>query len=92
MTASVDIEPNGEHEYVVRLEGDGEVVETWVFVSPEALATLGASPDQEEAVVAVTIDFLLRHQSVPDFPRIVELEDVMASYGDFVETVGSSLP
>jgi hypothetical protein len=90
MSASIEIERDGDHEYVVRLEEDGEAVESWVQVSPQALSALGASAAQEEAVVAGTVTFLLRHQGVPDFPRIIELEDVIASYGDFVASVGRS--
>lgn len=79
------IEPQGNHEYTVRLEGDGEVVESWFRVDPDVLADLGLPADDEEGAVRRTVDFLLRHQSVPDFPRMVELEDVVASYDDFRE-------
>ena len=89
MPVSIDIQQDGEHEYVVRLESDGEVVDSWVHVAPEALADLGVPADREEAVVSRTVEFLLHHQEVPDFPRIVELEDVMASYADFARSIGA---
>ncbi|MEU2349204.1 hypothetical protein [Modestobacter sp. NPDC049651] len=85
MSNSMTIEPQGNHEYTVRLEGDGEVVESWFRVDPDVLADLGLPADDEEGAVRRTVDFLLRHQSVPDFPRMVELEDVVASYDDFRE-------
>lgn len=87
MLESVEIEAQGDHEYVVRLEGDGERAESWFRVTPEGLADVGGTPDDEEAVVRRTVEFLARHQGVPDFPDVVELEDVIASYDDFVATM-----
>jgi len=89
VSVSIDIQPDGEHEYVVRLESGDEVADSWVHVAPEALAGLGVPVDREEAVVHRTVEFLLRHQEVPDFPRIVELEDVVASYADFARAIGA---
>ena len=89
MSNPVTIEPQGNHEYSVRLEGGGEVVESWFRMDPDVLADLGLPADDEEGAVRRTVDYLLRHQSVPDFPRMVELEDVVASYPDFAEAVTS---
>jgi hypothetical protein len=86
---SIDIQRDGEHDYVVRLESEGEVVDSWVHVAPEALADLGVPAEREEAVVTRTIEFLLHHQGVPDFPRIVELEDVVAGYDNFATAIGA---
>jgi hypothetical protein len=86
---SVTIEPQGNHEYSVRLEGSGEVVESWFRVDPDVLAQLGLPLDDEEGAVRRTVEFLLRHQSVPDFPRMVEIEDVVASYDDFTDALGA---
>ena len=41
--------------------------------------------EDEESVVRRTAEFLTARQSVADFPDIVELEDVIATYGDFIE-------
>jgi hypothetical protein len=84
MLESVEIEAQGDHEYVVRLQGDGESVESWFRITPECLPDVGAAPGDEESVVRRTVEFLARHQAVPDFPKVVELEDVIASYDDFV--------
>ncbi|WP_255624079.1 hypothetical protein [Pseudonocardia sp. ICBG1034] len=40
-------------------------------------------------MVRRTVEFLLCYQGVPDFPAMVELEDVLAAYGEFAATVGS---
>jgi len=43
----------------------------------------------ESTLVRRTVEFLLRHQSVPDFPAVVELEDVIATYDDYLRTVST---
>lgn len=78
-----EIEPQGDHEYVVRIRGAAESAESWFRVTPEVLEQLGVGEQDEQAVVRRTVEFLLRHQDVADFPGVVELEDVLASYEDF---------
>lgn len=90
MLDSVEVEAQGDHEYVVRLEGDGERAESWFRIAPECLPQLGAAAEDEESVVRRTVEFLARHQAVPDFPSMVELEDVIASYDDFVPAMTRS--
>lgn len=90
MLESVEIEAQGDHEYVVRLEGDGERAETWFRITPECLPQVGAGPDDEQSVVRRTVEFLAGHQAVPDFPSVVELEDVIASYDDFLPAMTRS--
>lgn len=78
-----DVEAQGDHEYVVRLRGAAEDAESWFRVTPGVLDELGVPEEDEEAVVRRTVEFLSRHQEVADFPRMVELEDVLASYEDY---------
>jgi hypothetical protein len=52
-------------------------------LTPEVLDPLGSGVDEEDAVRR-TVRFLLRHQDVEDFPSVVELEDVTASYPDYL--------
>jgi len=40
--------------------------------------------ETEEQAVRRTADFLVARQGVADFPDIVELEDVIATYDDFI--------
>lgn len=82
-----EIEAQGDHEYVIRLHGAAEDAESWFRVSPGVLAELGARDEDEEDVVRRTVEFLARHQEVADFPRLVELEDVLASYEDYPQAV-----
>lgn len=83
MTDPVTIESQGDHEYVVRLSGGGDVVEFWFRLAPEVLARMDLGDVDEVTVVRRTVDFLLRHQGVPDFPTVVELEDVLATYDGY---------
>ena len=78
----IEIRAEGDHEYVVVQRTEVDDVETWFRLTPEVLDRLGT--DDEEDVVRRTVLFLRRHQDVADFPDIVELEDVIASYEDYL--------
>jgi hypothetical protein len=78
-----EVEDLGDHQYVVRVHGTDEDAEAWVRVTPEVLDGLGIEEVDESAVVHRTVSFLLEHQDAADFPAIVEIEDVLASYPDY---------
>jgi len=78
----IEIDAQGEHEYLVVQPSELEDVRTLFTVSPEAMDRLGS--DDEEDLVLRTVQFLRRHQDVADFPPVVDLEDVIASYDDYV--------
>ena len=82
-----DIEHQGDLQYVVRLDDGEESVEAWFRLTPEVLAQLGVPDGGEADLVAATVDFLRTHQDVADFPSMVEIEDVLASYPDYEETI-----
>jgi hypothetical protein len=86
---AIEIEPQGDHQYVVRLGAGPDVVESWVRVTPEILDHLGATEEGEERLVDRTVAFLLRYQDAADFPAVVELEDVLAAYGGYAEAMAS---
>jgi predicted glycosyltransferase len=81
-TQGFEVEAVGDHEYLIRVHGTEEDAEAWLRVEPDVLDGLGLDLD-ESTVVHRTIAFLLRHQDATDFPSIVELEDVLASYPDY---------
>jgi hypothetical protein len=85
MGTTIDIETQGGHQYVVRLRDDDETCETWFNVTPEVLDQVRDGDEEEERVVRRTTEFLVARQGVADFPEIVELEDVISTYGDFIE-------
>ena len=85
MPDDIDIDAQGEHEYLVTQASELEDVRTWFRLSPQVLDQIGS--DDEEDVVRRTVAFLRRHQDVADFPDVVELEDVIASYEDYLPTM-----
>ena len=85
MTTAIDIETQGD-QYVVRLRDD-EVCETWFNITPALLDQIRVGDEDEERVVRRTAEFLVARQGVADFPEIVELEDVVATYDDFIEVM-----
>jgi hypothetical protein len=82
MATLIDIDTQGEYLYVVRLRDDEEVTESWFTVAPGGLDDVRSEGEAEEDVVRRTAEFLLRRQGVADFPSIVDLDDVIATYGD----------
>jgi hypothetical protein len=84
MVTAIEIETVDEHQYVVRLRDGVDECETWFNITPELLDQVRAAGEDEEGVVHRTAEFLAKHQSVADFPKIVELEDVIATYDDFI--------
>jgi hypothetical protein len=90
MADSIAIESQGDHEYLVRLRGaDGETVESWFRVDPDVLGQMQLSDPDEASVVRRTVEFLLQHQDVPDFPTVVELEDVVSAYADYLKVMST---
>jgi hypothetical protein len=89
MADEFEIESEGDHEYLVRVHGRAEDAETWVRVTPGLLEQLGLAETDEPAVVRRTIEYLCRYQDAADFPAVVELEDVLASYPQFRTAVVS---
>ena len=86
MTDPFEIEAQGESEFLVRLRGDGGEAESWFRLSPGLREELELDVDDEE-LVRRTVQFLLGHQDVADFPDIVEIEDVAAAYPDYLDAV-----
>jgi hypothetical protein len=72
MAASIHIDRQGEHQYVVHLRDDEEVGESWFNMTPSVLEQLHVSEADEEHGVRRTAEFLVERQGVADFPDIVE--------------------
>ena len=82
MPDDIDIDAQGDHEYLVTQASELEDVKTWFRLTPEVLDRIGS--DDEEDIVRRTVQFLRRHQDVADFPDVVDLEDVIESYEDYL--------
>jgi hypothetical protein len=85
MATWIDIDTQGEHQYVVQLRDDDEVIESWFNITPSILERLRKGGEDEEHFVRRTAEFLVQRQGVADFPDIVDLEDVIATYDDYIE-------
>jgi hypothetical protein len=85
MATSIEIETQGEHQYVVQLRDDDEMTESWFTITPSILERLRTGDEDEAHFVRRTAEFLVQRQGVADFPDIVDLEDVMATYDDYVD-------
>lgn len=68
MADGFEIEPQGDHEYLVRLHSEPGDAESWFRITPSVLEQLGAAEQDEESVVRRTVEFLIRHHDVEDFP------------------------
>ena len=82
MPDDIEIDAQGDHQYLVVQASELEDVQSLFRVSPEVMDKLGL--DDEEEVVRRTVAFLRKHQDVADFPDAIDLEDVMASYEDYL--------
>ncbi|MFD2417063.1 hypothetical protein [Amycolatopsis pigmentata] len=85
------IEVVTDHEYVLHAVAGAETVETWFHLEPEVLRELGVGEADEAKVVARTVDFMAERQSVADFPALVHLEDLIATYADYPEQIRDRL-
>ena len=83
----IEIDAQGEGSFLVVQPSELEDVRTFVTVTPEVMDRLGA--DDEEDVVRRTVLFLRRHQEVADFPEVIDLEDVIAGYDDYLEAMSA---
>ena len=83
----IEIDAQGENSYLVVQPSELEDVRTFVTVSPEVMDRLGS--DDEEDVVRRTVLFLRKHQEIADFPNVIDLEDVVASYDDYLESMAT---
>ncbi|MGY5885572.1 hypothetical protein [Modestobacter lacusdianchii] len=81
----IEIDAQGDNTWLVVQPSELEDVRTFVTVTPEVMDRLGA--DDEEDVVRRTVLFLRRHQEVADFPEVIDLDDVVASYDDYLEVM-----
>jgi len=82
VASSIEMEPQGAHQYVAHLQAGENVGESWLNLTLEVLEQLRVGEDAEGRCVRRTAEFLLERPSVVDFPSIVELEDVIAAYDD----------
>lgn len=87
MPGQFEVAPAIEHEYVVRADVGAETIESWFHIDPAVTERLGVADVEEWRVVEQTAVFLASKQPVADFPKMVDLEDVIAAYPDYPQTL-----
>jgi hypothetical protein len=91
MSEHFEIEPLDDHDYLVRCREPGGVVGSRFRASPAVLDQLRVPAQDERRVVEETAVFLAERQSVVDLPQMLDLEDVAAAYGDYIEELSTRL-
>ena len=71
----------------MRTEAEGQGVESLFRMNPDLQVRLELPDADEEAIVRATAQFLAQHQSVLDFPPMIDLEDILATYEHFPQHV-----
>ncbi|MBR7838759.1 hypothetical protein KDL01_36160 [Actinospica durhamensis] len=84
MAENIEVEPLGEHDYLVRARYPEGVAESRFRAGPNLLEQLGASPADEQRLVEHSASYLLAHQPVIDLPPMVDLEDLAAVYDGYL--------
>ncbi|MBY8888297.1 hypothetical protein K7472_26165 [Streptomyces sp. PTM05] len=92
MSDQCDIEPLGGHEYLVRVHHPAEIVESRFQATERVMADLHAGAGDERRVIEATMDFLRDKKSADELPQLVDLDDVAASYDDYVDALRGRLP
>ena len=83
----IEIDAQGEGSYLVVQTSELEDVRTYVTVTSDVLDRLGT--DDEEDVVRRTVLFLRKHQEIADFPDVIDTDDVVAGYDDYLESMAT---
>lgn len=84
----LQIESLGDHDYLLRIGMDDDVVTVRVYADPDVVSGLGGD---EQRVVAATVAFLTARQRADDLPADLDLADVAAAYDDYLDRLRAEL-
>jgi len=77
------IEALGDHDYLIRVAQDEELITIQIRANPDTVARI-AGPDADETrVVAATVAYLTARQRPDDLPEQLDIDDVIAAYDDY---------
>jgi hypothetical protein len=85
------IERIGEHEYLIHLVEREDEIEFRIRATPGVMSHLGLAVDDEPRVVAETVALLTERQLAADLPQALDLDDVEASYADYLAVLTERL-
>ena len=91
MEQSFEVELVNQNEYLVRAESEGQTIESLFRLDPSFLEGIGLGGIDQRKVIEETSRFLAWHQSVIDFPPMIDLEDIAAAYSDYAPTLQEQL-
>jgi hypothetical protein len=83
-----DLEALGDHDYLVRLQQDDDIVVVCVHADPAVVAQIA---DDEQRVVEATVAFLIARQSADDLPEQIDLDMVAAAYDGYIADLHQQL-
>jgi hypothetical protein len=92
MSERIEVEPLGEHDYLVRAWHSAGVAESRFRAGESVLGRVGKGPADEQYVVERSVSYLLAHQPVIDLPPMVDLDDMAAAFDDFLDYLRASGP
>lgn len=90
MSEQFSVEYVTGHQFIVRTNTEGGILESWIRADPDVIEELGLKGVDELEIVRQTAVFLAGHQPVEDFPPMLDFIDVMASYEDYAEQSDAS--
>ena len=83
MSESSTIEQVNDHEYRMRTDVEGQTFESLFRMSPDLLEALDLPGVDEKSIVEATARFLAQHQPVREFPPLIDVEDILATYDQY---------
>ena len=85
------IEALGDHEYLVHITMDDDIVTVRVRATPDVVADIAGDGAGDAAVVLATVAYLTARQRPDDLPQELDLDDVVAAYDDYVDQLHETL-
>jgi hypothetical protein len=85
------IEALGDHDYLVRVAQDEELVTIRMRATPEVVARIAGPGADETRVVAATMAYLTARQRPDDLPKQLDLEDVIAAYDGYLDDLHNQM-
>lgn len=86
-----EIEPLDDSRYLVRIQDDDGPVTLLVRASPDAIARLAPDNVADIRVIEAAIEYLVARQRADDLPPQLDIEDIIAAYGDFEDELRQRL-
>jgi len=85
------IESLGDHDYLVHVTQDGDLVTIRMRATPEVVARIGGPGADETRIITATMAFLTARQRPDDLPGQLDLEDIIAAYDDYLDDLHNQI-